>query len=490
LHFAVTPSATVFASEVKALHVFTCFEPIIDRAAVGEYLRFGYLGEQTSVFQNTYKVRPGTWTRIAQSGQRTEQVYWSIENKSVENRSDQEWTEHIESLIVDSTRLRMISDVPIGVFLSGGIDSALVTALAQKQVTGSLRTFTIGFEVPELNEAEHAKNVAAYLGTTHTEYIMPASKALELLSEWGSLYDEPFGDSSGLPTTLVSRAASEQVKVVLSADGGDELFSGYGRYGLAESRWANINRIPMPLRKGISKALYRLPVERIDNYLADGHFANSRYHRLRYKTTWRGLKLRDQFSVSSAEQLYDLAQYHLTGKAIHELVGSHPYPRRSSEGYAGSSIERYAQWDFDHYLPGDIMTKVDRATMSASIEGREPLLDHRLIEAAFQLPTHLKRGSLGPKHILKDILFRHVPKALLDRPKRGFAVPMEQWLRGPLRALLHDTLMNSKCTFGGVLQPLVVRRYVTRFESGDGALTTPVWLLLAFELWRQGWQPA
>lgn len=491
LYYANMNGSVVFASELKALRCFSFFNTAIDASAIGEYLRYGYLSEQTAIFTGTQKVSPGCWVRIDRDGVQTELRYWSVQSKSKSEtnqfRSDAQWEAHIESLLVQSAKLRMVSDVPVGVFLSGGIDSSLVTALLQKTSAQQLKTFTIGFDSPEFNEAQHAKNVALHLGTDHHEYIMPASAALELLPTWGDLYDEPFGDSSGLPTLLVSKAAAMSVKVVLSADGGDELFSGYGRYTIAQERGERLEAMPRWFRTFAAKALDKLPLYQWDSWIADNAALGKGRHAFRHKTTWRARKISERIGLANSAQFYDSAQAHFSNEEIWSLTGVNPHIRPSSGVYSGPPVEQFAQWDFDHYLPGDILTKVDRATMRSGIEGREPLLDHRLIEAAFNLPMHLKRGPLGPKHILKKILYRYVPQGLVDRPKRGFAVPMEQWLRGPLKPLLRDTLASACLPSGGVFESKKIGLLLSRFESGDQTLTTPIWLLLAFELWRQRW---
>jgi asparagine synthase (glutamine-hydrolysing) len=491
LYYSLLSDGILFASELKGLQSFNCFARDIDKNAVGEYLRYGYLSEATCIYKNSYKVQPGTWVKFSASGQRSEHRYWSPDSEAVNpdnpKLSDSQWTERIEHLVKESTALRMVSDVPIGVFLSGGVDSSLVTALAQLQSSQRVKTFTIGFDDEQFNEAPFARDVAAHLGTDHQEFIFPARAALEMLPKWGKLFDEPFGDSSGLPTFMVSQMAANSVKVVLSADGGDELFNGYGRYSILQDRGRKLESIPTWLRSTASVFLNQFPVESWDDRIADRFAANGRGHSLRYQTSFRATKIKERIGLQSSAHFYDAAHAYLSPAQIHRLIGTHGLDRRSCASYLGSAVEQFAQWDFDYYLPGDILTKVDRATMATSIEGREPLLDHRLVEAAFALPLHLKRGPLGPKHILKDILYRYVPRTLVDRPKRGFAVPMNEWLLGPLRPFLRDTLLSHSSGRDDLLNPLEVRRLVKRFESGDYALTTPIWLMLSLELWRREW---
>jgi asparagine synthase (glutamine-hydrolysing) len=492
-YYSWVDGTVLFASEIKALQQFSCFERDIDRQSVGEYLRYGYLSETNCIYKNTFKVQPGSWVKFDSKGNRIEHRYWSADRGVGEPDhkalSDAQWSERIEYLVKDSARLRMVSDVPLGVFLSGGVDSSLVTALAQSQSSQRVKTFTIGFEEEQFNEAPFAKEVASHLGTEHQEFIFPASAALEMLPNWGKLYDEPFGDSSGLPTLLVSQTAARSVKVVLSADGGDELFSGYGRYSILQKSGRRLEAIPRWLRSAASGLLRQFPFENWDDQLADRAANRGNGHSLRYKTMFRANLLKERIGLKSSAHFYDAAHAYLSTAQIHRLIGTTGYSRRSCATYTGPAVEQFAQWDFDHYLPGDILTKVDRATMATSIEGREPLLDHRLIEAAFAMPLHLKRGSLGPKHILKDILYKYVPRQLVDRPKRGFAVPMNEWLLGPLRPLLHDTLASTQANQSDFFNRFEVARLLKRFESGDHALTTPIWLLLSFELWRREWVP-
>jgi asparagine synthase (glutamine-hydrolysing) len=377
----------------------------------------------------------------------------------------------------------MVADVPIGVYLSGGIDSSLVTALLARHHNQPINTFTIGFREDSHDESSWARRVAQHCGTSHTEYVLEASEGLEIAKEWGSLFDEPFGDSSGIPTLLVSRLARQQVKVVLSADGGDELFGGYNVYTGVLNRLERLRRMPSAMRKISSIAMSLAsagPVQGFWSVLASP--ASSRSDRVQ-----RVRRLQSMFRHSTIGTLFDLDVSHWTPRDASRLIAGYESPRVSADAFPGTNIEKISLWDFHHYLPEDILAKVDRTTMAVSIEGREPLLDHRLAQYAFGLPAHLKRGVLGPKHILKSILYRYVPRTLLDRRKQGFAVPLDRWLRNELRELVMDYLSDSRIRSQGLLDWRVVSQVVEDFYSGSRRLKSRLWFLLAFEMWRESW---
>jgi asparagine synthase (glutamine-hydrolysing) len=387
-------------------------------------------------------------------------------------------------LMIDAFRLRMVSDVPVGMFLSGGIDSSLVTALLQKH-HGNIHTFTIGFSETEYNEAPHARRVADYIGTNHTERILDTGEAKHILPRWGDLYDEPFHDSSGIPTYLVSKVAREQVKVVLSADGGDELFSGYTVYEGLLTHEKRREAIPKMLQRAIVATGRVLPLERIDELIALSSLPPAFRRALREKLTWRACRVYDYLSASTTGRMYEQALNHMSERTIRELIGSYDVVRETADAYPGSFAEQMCLWDLHNYLPGDILAKVDRATMAVSIEGREPLIDHRIVEFAFRLPLSLRRGSLGSKHILRKILYRYVPRNLVDRPKMGFGIPLSEWLRGDLSYLLDEYLSRTAVKGQGVLDPDVVERTRRAFMLGDDHSMNRVWAMLAFQMWRQ-----
>jgi asparagine synthase (glutamine-hydrolysing) len=378
--------------------------------------------------------------------------------------------------------------VPVGVFLSGGVDSSVVTALLQ-QNGPPVRTFTIGFEDPRYNESQYAEAVAKHLGTVHTTQIVTESDAMQVLPSWGELFDEPFGDSSGIPTLLVSRMAAQQVKVVLSADGGDELFGGYNSYEAVFSRLQSIQR-QSAAGKLARDVAATLPWERVDGILAGRaasadpgrSFSRSMSMRLRYLRETRG------FETPGKMFEHVVTSNYWADADLPSLLGDvAPKARRSSDEYPGGLGDQMCLWDLEHYLPGDVLAKVDRTTMACGIEGREPLLDHRVVEMALSLPYQMRRGSLGPKHLLRKVLYRHVPRDLIERPKMGFAAPIGRWLTGQLKPLVDQYLDRRRIEQQGVLDPSTVETVLRRFEAGDPYSVQRVWLLLAFQLWHARW---
>lgn len=483
LYFGWDGSSLCFGSELKALRAFGHWTPQIDPQALGEFLQYGYIAEDRSIYKGIYKLKPGHRLRLKRGQQPEIQPYWSVLDfvGNPLHGNDQEIEAALEELLVDAFRYRMVSDVPVGVYLSGGVDSSLLTALLARHHGQSIHTFTIGFAESEHDESGWAEKVARHCGTNHTEYILSAREALDIATDWGNLFDEPFGDASGIPTLLVSRLASQEVKVVLSADGGDELFSGYQTYSSVLSRLKRITAMPGWLTKTAAAGLALASPPRLGPVATHLSFLTSPLGQAIGKIR----RLRMMLLEPSAGNMLDAYSSASTPADVSRLLGHYNSPRRSADSYPGGPADQISLWDFHHYLPEDILTKVDRTTMAVSIEGREPLLDHRLAEFAFQLPLSLRRGSLGPKHILKSILYRHVPRHLVDRPKQGFGIPLDDWLRHDLRTLVTYYLAEDRIRQAGLMDARLVRLLVDSFYKGNRDLTTPLWFLLAFEMWRE-----
>ncbi|MGZ5038994.1 MAG: asparagine synthetase B family protein, partial [Usitatibacter sp.] len=324
-----------------------------------------------------------------------------------------------------------------------------------------------------------AKKVAEHLGTTHTERVMGPEQMLAVLKDWGDLFDEPFGDCSGTPTFLVSRMAREQVKVALSADGGDELFSGYSHYGVCLEREKSLAKIPVLVRQAIAK----FPV---------GALRGIGGHAMRRNVTERIEKMHVLFPTLDRSTIYDLAMSFWTPWDVSALLGGEVAPRDCVR--APAFADQMARCDLRYYLPDDILVKVDRTTMAVGLEGREPLLDHRLAEFALRLPLSMRRGSLGTKHLLRKILYRHVPRELIDRPKQGFAIPLGSWMRGELAPMLDQYLEPKRIRDAGIFDPGMVASALSNFREGgtgnDRLDVQKVWLLAAFEMWRERWAGA
>jgi asparagine synthase (glutamine-hydrolysing) len=477
-----------FGSELKALRAFRHWRAEIDPVAMAEYFQFGYINAPRSIYRNVLKLPPGHWLELGPQGEPVVRRYWSVLDAlhTPLTGSEDELTEQLEALLIDAFRLRMVSDVPVGMFLSGGIDSSLVTALLQKQ-HGNIHTFTIGFNDARHNEAPHARRVAEHLGTNHTERILEADEAIRILPRWGDLYDEPFQDSSGIPTYLVSRVASEQVKVVLSADGGDELFSGYASYTATLDEAKRRNALSLRTRRVLNTILEAPLWEGVDRLASAMPLPRSMISNLRRTITRTPLNMRRYLTAPSLGAMFERNASFWQSGELAKLTGSAAAARTSPDTYPGSLADQMCLWDMHNYLPGDILAKVDRATMAASIEGREPLIDHRIVEFAFRLPLSMRRGPLGPKHILRKILYRHVPRQIVDRPKMGFSIPLQEWLRGDLSHLLDDHLNRADVLAQGLLDPGIVENTVRAFKHGDDYAVNRIWTLLAFQMWRQKW---
>lgn len=488
LYYGWDGKTLCFGSELKALRVFSHWRAEISPDSLAEFFQFAYINAPRSIYRNVFKLPPGHQFELGREGPPRVHPYWSILDAVKEplTATDDVLAEELEALMVDAFKLRMVADVPIGVFLSGGIDSSLVAALLQKH-HGEIHTFTIGFRESQYDEAPHARRVAEHLGTKHTERILDAGEAQAILPRWGGLYDEPYADPSGIPTYLVSKVASEQVKVVLSADGGDELFSGYTVYTDILKHVAMRRRVPVWLHAPLVTALQHLPLDAIDQAVVNAPLPYAARALVRAKLTWRACRIRDYLSAATAGTMYEEAFSHWSPDESRRLTGHHARVRESADIYPGTLPEQMCLWDLHNYLPGDILAKVDRATMAVSIEGREPLIDHRLAEFAFKLPLHLRRGALGNKHLLRHVLYRYVPRALIDRPKQGFGIPLAEWLRGGLHGLLDTYLNHSIIRAHGVLDPDLVTQVVRRFRRGDEHAVNKVWALLAFQMWHEHW---
>lgn len=489
LYYGWDGEVLCFASELKALRAFRHWTPAIDRDALGEYFQFGYINAPRSIYQGVSKLPPGHWLELDADGPPRLQRYWSVLDAARQplSGSEEQLTDQLEALMVDAFQLRMVADVPVGVFLSGGIDSSLVAALLQRHAKQPIHTFTIGFAEERVDESPYARRVAEHLGTVHTSTVLETDEAKRILPMWGELYDEPFFDSSGVPTYLVSRMAGEQVTVVLSADGGDEAFGGYGIYDYMLAKWERRQRWPAFWLSLQQALLPLLPIDGVDRLVTRMPLPRGLRRALRGRLIEPAIQLRDVLCATSLGEAYD-AKFSVWSKTkVARLLGGYKRVRETADAYPGTPADQLGLWDLHNYLPGDVLAKVDRATMAVSIEGREPLLDHRIIEFAFRLPLALRRGALGNKHMLRKILYKYVPRELIERPKKGFAVPLLEWLRGDLAELLEHHLDPAAVRAQGILNADQVEATVRAFRDGDDRLVHQVWTLLAFQMWRERW---
>ena len=490
-------SRFVFASELKALLALPGHAFRVDTSAATSMLRFGYVPAPASILQGIQKLLPGhvlclTADDLARQHAPPSQEYWSLRDVVAAGAADPftgtdaEATDALESLLRDAVTRQMVSDVPLGAFLSGGIDSSTIVALMQAHASQPVRTFAIGFTEPAYDEAPHAKRVAAHLGTSHTELYASPDDALRLIPRLPTLYDEPFADSSQLPTFLVAELARQHVTVALSGDAGDELFGGYQRYFLGDRLWRRISRVPRPLRSAAGGAALALSADRWDQLLRPVLPLLPRALRRRDLGT-KIHKVGRVVATSSFEAYY------------RGIVSAETDPGRFTGAREGASImEQQDRWpaglsgipwmmalDFLSYLTDDILVKVDRAAMGTSLETRVPFLDPRVIAFAWRLPMHLRvRGGTG-KWLLRQVLARHVPPSITERPKQGFGVPVERWLRGPLAPWADALLDPSRIRAHGILDAAAVQKEWRQHRDGVADRHLSLWPVLMLEAWLE-----
>lgn len=496
LYYGRFAGAFVFASELKALRAHPAFDGQLDRDSIALFMRHCYIPESRSICRNVSKVPPGTIVEVDPQGHSGEATpYWTAAEAIDAGRhqpfsgGDTEAVAELERVLGEAIDLQMVADVPVGAFLSGGIDSSLVVAMMQRRGSGKVRTFTVGFAEKEYDESPHARAVAQHLGTEHTEIIVSPAEAMEAITQLPSMYDEPFGDSSQIPTYLVSRLARRHVTVSLSGDAGDELFGGYTRYALAQRAWASMNRVPGPLRKVLPRMIRSRPEEWWARYLQVAAPLLPR----RWQGTNLGYKMyRMAELVGSAPwELYHAMVSHWSDPAA-MVIGctgpDSPVAQVMSRETALAYPEQMMYWDLLTYLPGDILVKVDRAAMAVSLETRVPLLDHRLIEFAWSLPLRMKVRDGQGKWLLRQLLDRYVPRELTDRPKVGFGIPVGSWLRGPLRDWAEALLGESRIRSEGILEPTVIRRKWQEHLAGRNDWSYLIWDVLMFQAWLEAQQ--
>lgn len=498
LYYGEFQGALAFASELKALRTL-CDRPFeVDRAALTQFLRFQYVPSPRSIYEGVSKVAPGeriSYRRTASGTLVQEKLrYWSplevfAANSESEFRGTRADAEHeLEALLEDAVGLRMISDVPLGAFLSGGIDSSLVVAFMQRLSKAPVRTFSIGFSSEAFDESRHAASVAEHLRTEHVELVVDGRMALDVVPQLPHMYDEPFGDSSQIPTFLVAKLAREHVTVALSGDGGDELFWGYNRYLWWRELWPVLAKTPFALRRFVAQWVLRHDSQQLDAWLGAATCLLPRARRPK-APGMLARKAAETMLANGPEALYLRLVSHWREPEAIVIGGSEPetvlnaqWPRGTDAGTAHMSV-----LDMLTYLPDDILVKVDRATMATSLESRCPLLDHRLLEFAARLPAQFKISDGKGKAILRSILYRHVPQNLVDRPKTGFGIPLAEWLRGPLRDWAESLLSEQRLRDEGYFEVEAVRHAWSRFQSRREDLHYQLWTLLMFQSWRDAW---
>lgn len=478
----------LFASELKAFHEHPSFEKELDSEACSLYFRYSYIPAPFSIFKHAKKLNPGTYLIVDSELNMREETYWEMDRYFAQgaeekrhwlSRSEDEVVDELEEVLTDAFKLRMVADVPVGMFLSGGIDSSLVTALLQKDSATPLKTFTIGFHEKKYNEAEWAKKVALHLGTDHTELYCSPAEAFNVIERLPTLYDEPFGDSSAIPTFLVSQLARRSVTVALSADGGDEQFCGYPRY----LKVKRIHDVPYSLRKGLGTLLSYLPpvtFSRAHTLLGN---RNPRWNNLEDKYSKMVIGLTKRAPSSQFDVLKSYFQDHeLLALGMNASSRWAPQPWKETD-----VVTELMRIDLHYSLIDDMLVKVDRASMAVGLESREPFLDNRVLEYSSRMPIEWKFRDGKTKYILRKILYRYVPQHLVDRKKMGFEVPIHTWFKNELKPVYQHYLDGKRLRQTGVFNATYVEELVRKYFRGDLVDANKLWLLCNFEMWREKW---
>ena len=478
----------VFGSELKALTAFPGWRGEIDRDALAAFLRYCYVPTPMSIYRGVHKLAPGALLEYGADRAVRITAYWSLGEVAARAQADPlavpdgAAQEAVESLLDDAVRRHMVADVPLGMFLSGGIDSSTVAALMQANSARPIRTFSIGFREQAYDEAAYAKKVASHLGTEHTELYLTSEEAQAVIPKLPQIYDEPFADSSQIPTYLVSEMTRRHVTVALSGDGGDEVFAGYNRYGRGLALAKASRRLPGVIRSGLANAISSVPPSIWDRLFRTvperlrPRLAGEKMHKLAAVLGKDGIGFYESL-VAQGEEADALVLG--AGKTIAGLADTAAPDRFADE------VSSMQYLDMLHYLPDDILTKVDRASMAVSLEVRVPLLDHRLVELSWRLPLKFKqRGGTG-KWLLRQIAYKYVPRDLLERPKMGFGVPIGEWLRGPLKEWAGDLLSPSSLGRSGLLDPAPIAKRWAEHQTGGRDWQHFLWNVLMFAAWHE-----
>lgn len=494
LYYGWLGNKFLFASELKALRKHPDFRADINRNALTLYLRHNYIPAPYSIYNGIYKLLPGSILTITSDQPKVypePYIYWSIcdvAEAGSRNRftgTKEEAIEQLDKILKESVKHQMLSDTPLGAFLSGGIDSSTIVALTQSQSSQPVKTFTIGLREPAYNEAENAKGIAEHLGTEHTELYLEPDVVMDAIPCLPTLYDEPFADSSQIPTYLVAQLARQQVGICLSGDGGDELFSGYNRHILVPRIWNKICWIPLPLRRMLAHILQRRSPAKWDALFQLFYPVLP----TRYKYRLFGDKLHKLADVLGFENplmiYYSLVSFWRNTDNI-VIGGTEPLTEiTNKEKWASLDelVEQMMYLDTCSYLPDDILVKVDRASMGAGLESRIPYLDHRVVEFAWHLPMSMKIRNGETKWILRQVLYQYVPRKLMEQPKMGFGIPIVTWLRGPLREWAEGLLHEKRLREEGFFQPEPIRQKWQEHLSGKYNWQHHLWGVLMFEAW-------
>ncbi len=475
----------LFASELKSFHQHPRFKKEINVNSIALFLQYQYIPEPHSIFEDSFKLKAGHYLEIdLKSKNISEHKYWDVidaYNKPKIDISEEEAINETEKILKSAFEYRMVSDVPVGIFLSGGYDSSLVTSILQKDRTKKLKTFTIGFHEKGYDETPYAREVATHLGTDHTEYYCTQKDALEIIPKLANIYDEPFSDASSIPTTLVSQLARKDVTVALSADGGDEIFAGYDKYALSSQYYNLFSKIPKFTHPSILSLMEIVN----PNYIPVAK--NSFNFATKYEKAKNVLK-----SENCVEVMQNVA-HQITDYELKNIIKNNfetqktNYSCASLLNHTNDNIDRMLAIDYKTYMLDDILTKVDRATMSVSLEGREPLLDYRIIEFVASLPSKYKYKDSTTKFILKEITHKYIPKKLMDRPKMGFGVPLIEWFKDELKEYFLIYLDEDRLKKEGIFNAKEVIWMRDKYLNGEKVNVETLWSLLVFQMWYEKW---
>ena len=469
LYYGWNNGRFVFASDLAAIKKMNDFAADIDRDALALFFRLDYIPAPMTIYKNIYKLQPGCMLKIKApfTEEPTITKYWDMEEEALNGErnpfrgSFEEASKELERLLMEALRGQMLSDVPLGAYLSGGIDSPLVVSLMQELSNNPVKTFTIGFEDPKFNEAQYAKEIAAHLGTEHTELYVTEKELQEIIPKIPQIFTEPFADNSLLPTYLVSKLAKSKVTVSLSGDAGDELFCGYNTYYKCENLWNKINKMPLPLRRVGAATL--TPLQKKGSFY----------------------RIAECLKAENEAQLQEAVCNRMDYYADNMVIGGEP-PCNNEPALLQDCKSSMLYRDICGYHPDDILVKVDRTGMAVSLENRVPMLDYEIIRFAFSLPIEYKYSNGVSKRILKDILYRYVPEDMLNRPKKGFSVPIKDWMQnGPVADMAKDILADSRMVLDGYLDKKAFETVVDEFRK-DGSHSRLLWKLFIAEQWYRG----
>ena len=506
LYYGWSNGAFLFSSELKAIKAYPEFNNPICKIALSEYLHFMYIPAPLSIYKNIFKLEPGcilvlssqSYNEIPAHAPKADfdlaglilKRWWIVSEKIDKSKrtlvnNEKEAIKILERKLVTAIQSQSLTDVPIGAFLSGGIDSSIIVALMQKNASTKIKTFTIGFEESGFNEAPFAKAVSKHLGTEHYELNVSSSSTLDIINSLPSIYDEPFADSSQIPTYILCKAAKEMVTVALSGDGGDELFGGYNRYFWSTRIWNKVSWIPFKFKHKLGKLIQSVSIDEW-NQLSK-HFGISRLGDKAWKLAYRLEHVSDLDSLywSLTTEFTNIDKFLILSDSDKMAINQYLFDKNLLIPQNISAIEKMMYFDTMTYLPDDILCKIDRAAMSSSLETRCPFLDHRVFEYAWQIPINFKINGQNGKQILRSLLYQYVPQKLIDRPKTGFAIPIGKWLCGPLKNWAESLLEESSLEKQGFFQPSAVRQLWNEHQSDQRDHANKIWAILMFQSWLE-----